>query len=798
MTGHENEFILYNTCMPLFLPKNHGVLGINARNLKYLRPFNPRKAVAFADDKLKTKAFLEARGIPVPKLYAKISSRDALRAFNFDSLPDSFALKPNFGYGGEGILVMHSRDRGGFKTASGKHLSYWELFEHCEDILDGMYSLNHRRDTAFFEQLIIADNCFHPLNPAGLPDIRIIVHNLVPVMAMMRLPTEESDGKANLHLGGVGLGIDMAKGITTFGVKKNQQIKALPNGVEAAGFKIPYWDDMLLISSRIQQITNIGFLGVDLTIDKDSGPLLLEVNARAGLAVQTANLAPLGKRLERIEGLKVGTPEKGVRMSQDLFGEKVESKKEKSSDEKQKPVLATKEYIEILGGKKPLTVPAVLRPDHDRTVFDPSLIKELKKLGALEEGEGGTFRAKFVLGGKKLQTIVHAHEISEGGGIRASIGKRDLSGFLVDPGKTSSEKIGVTVDLKRIDKQLADIDRKMQILKHIRPVNLAEERQKAERDSSYNPVFTYSDLSFDSSELRDRLRYLSADSSPLGLLLGKKRQELVHKIDLLEARGDNNTFTRASEILFGASTPSLAKDARSLLQTWKKVRTGEEERMVTAEEVQEVFQTVLSEYGLRDWNVRIKANAISDCSLGRKALLIRAGAEFTEERVRSLIAHEIETHVLTSVNGEKQPYELFERGCAGYLETQEGLAVYNQNLVLSEDNEKRFWPAVGTLAVHYGATHSFAKLRAYIRRLGFSDARALRTCFKVKRGMSDTSQSGAFTKEIVYFRGWKLVSDYLQSGGDLKELYKGKVNVRDIELIREVKELIDPVYLPKG
>jgi len=782
--------------MRFLLPKSHGILGINARNLKYLRPFNPSKAVAFADDKLKTKVFLETRGVPVPRLFAKIENRDQLRAFDFGKIPDSCALKPNFGYGGEGILILKKRERNGWRTASGRSVSYEEVFEHIENILDGMYSLNHRRDTAFFEELINPSDAFAPLNPAGLPDIRIIVFNLVPVMGMMRLPTEESEGKANVHLGGVGLGIDIAKGMTTFAVQRNRRITELPNGKAPAGFAIPHWEEMLLHSSRIQQITNIGFLGVDFTIDQEAGPVLLEVNARAGLMVQIANLAPLGKRLERVKGLKVGSPEKGVRIAQDLFGEKVISQAGARKGE-QKPVLATKEVIEILGGKKQVRVPAILRPDYDRTVFDPALIDELTELGAIEPDEEGTYRVKFSLAGKKLQTIVRSVPIDEDDPeVRVSIGKRDLSGFLVDPGKKSAGPVQTSVDLKRIDKQLADIDRKIQLLRHIRPENLDEERLKAERDVTYNPRFTYSALGFNPNELRDRLHYLEADESPLGLLLEKKRQEIFYKLDLLEARDDNELFTDLSQVLFGSPEPPLVKSARAELQSRQRSPV-ETQELLPAQEAQRRFEEVLQSYGLRDWSVKLKSSAVSDMALGKKTLLIRERARFSPERLNSLIAHEIETHVLTAENGSKQPYELFERGMAGYLVTQEGLAIYNQNKVLSAHNEKRYWPALNVLAVSYGMKHSFAELRRYIRRLGFDDARALRTCLKVKRGMSDTAKPGAFTKEVVYFLGLSVIEQYLRDGGEMRELYTGKVSVQDIALVREIKELIDPVYMPK-
>src|SRR3989344_6221136 len=294
--------------IPFF--SSRGVLGLNARNLLYIKPFNPRKAVAFADDKMKTKAFLAARGIPVAKVYAKIESRTQLQSFAFSQRPEECVLKPNFGFGGEGILILNGRKNGQFLIQGKTPISDKELREHIEDILDGKFSVNGRMDTAFFEKILVADPAFAPFRPTGLPDIRIVVFNLVPVMAMIRIPTAESGGKANVHLGGIGIGIDIAKGITTHATQYNGILKELPGGGSPSGIEIPRWEEMLLIASRIQQITHIGYLAVDLTLDAEQGPVLLEVNARAGLMLQVANLAPLRARLERVGGLKVTSPEK--------------------------------------------------------------------------------------------------------------------------------------------------------------------------------------------------------------------------------------------------------------------------------------------------------------------------------------------------------------------------------------------------------------------------------------------------------------------------------------------------------
>ena len=95
---------------------------MNARNLLYIRPFNSKRAIRMADSKLKTKHFLSARGIPVPKLYGVIRNRDELQKFDFNMLPQAFVIKPNLGYGGEGIIPIVGREGSDFITVSDEKL----------------------------------------------------------------------------------------------------------------------------------------------------------------------------------------------------------------------------------------------------------------------------------------------------------------------------------------------------------------------------------------------------------------------------------------------------------------------------------------------------------------------------------------------------------------------------------------------------------------------------------------------------------------------------------------------------
>jgi alpha-L-glutamate ligase-like protein len=146
------------------------------------------------------------------------------------------------------------------------------------------------------------DTTFVDHSYGGVPDIRVLVFIGYPVMAMVRLPTRHSRGKANLHQGAVGAGLDLATGRTTFGVLGNSAIDEHPDtGAPIAGLQIPHWDALLDLASRCYELTGLGYLGVDIVLDREHGPMLLELNARPGLNIQIANRCGLALRLRAVE-----------------------------------------------------------------------------------------------------------------------------------------------------------------------------------------------------------------------------------------------------------------------------------------------------------------------------------------------------------------------------------------------------------------------------------------------------------------------------------------------------------------
>jgi alpha-L-glutamate ligase-like protein len=185
-----------------------------------------------------------------------------------------------------------------YRKASGEAMTDEEMRYHVINILSGMYSLGGQPDKAMIEYRVKFDPVFEKIAYQGVPDVRIIVFMGVPVMAMVRLPTRMSDGKANLHQGAIGTGVDIATGKTLTAVWKNFIIDDHPDtGEPVVGIQIPGWDDLLRLASKSYELTGLGYQGIDVVLDKNLGPLILELNARPGLNIQIANNCGLENRI---------------------------------------------------------------------------------------------------------------------------------------------------------------------------------------------------------------------------------------------------------------------------------------------------------------------------------------------------------------------------------------------------------------------------------------------------------------------------------------------------------------------
>jgi alpha-L-glutamate ligase-like protein len=280
-----------------------GVLGINRRNTDYTLRENRRELYPIVDDKLRTKRVCAAAGIPTAKVLAAARTQGAVA----ELLPKlseqaDFVLKPAHGSMGNGILVVVERDGDRFRRPGGDWITDGEIVHHARSIVSGLYALGGQPDVAFAEERLIVHPELAEIASEGVPDLRFVVFRGIPVMAMTRLPTHRSRGRANLHQGAVGAGIDLASGRTNHAVIGVTPVSEHPNTLEPiVGRALPAFEKALEIAVRATDCTGLGYVGADIVVDARRGPVVLELNARPGLSIQIANRSGLLGRLRAVE-----------------------------------------------------------------------------------------------------------------------------------------------------------------------------------------------------------------------------------------------------------------------------------------------------------------------------------------------------------------------------------------------------------------------------------------------------------------------------------------------------------------
>lgn len=306
--------------------KAAGVLGLNERNANYIMALNPRRLYPRVDDKVLTKSLAIEAGMAVPELYTVATTQADVRQLP-KLLADrqSFVIKPANGSGGDGIVVIDGRRGDSYRQINGELMPESALLHHASNIVGGQFSLTGGPDEALVEYRVRFDSVFDKISYQGVPDIRIIVYRGYPAMAMVRLPTRQSGGKANLHQGAIGAGVDLSSGVTLAASSGNNRVSEHPDTLAPiAGNKVPHWDRILEIAALGYEVSGLGYLGVDLVIDATLGPLMLEMNARPGLNIQIANgqgLKPRFAVIDRLlaENASEQTPARRAQISIDLM-----------------------------------------------------------------------------------------------------------------------------------------------------------------------------------------------------------------------------------------------------------------------------------------------------------------------------------------------------------------------------------------------------------------------------------------------------------------------------------------------
>ncbi|KKQ77262.1 hypothetical protein A2715_00035 [Candidatus Woesebacteria bacterium RIFCSPHIGHO2_01_FULL_39_32] len=436
--------------------KYSDILGLNARAQVYSYPYNKSSGKSKATSKLATKRALKKSQVPVPEIYARFLKPVDVVGFDWSSLPDAFALKPNKGLGGEGIIVIKKRAlrevegrlvkaKDEWITTQKNKVSAEDLNLHVLDILEGAFSMGNVPDIAYIEEYVGRHKALRKFTYRGTPDIRVIVFNKVPVMAMLRLPTKESGGKANLHQGAIAVGIDIATGITTKAYWHGEYIHYKPETKRKLhGIKLPAWTKILETAVAAGEAAELGYYGADVVMHPEKGPMILELNYQPGLSIQLANGAGLRRRLERIKDVEVHDGEHGVRIAKVLFAERFADRVKAEEGVK---ILNTIEKVKVYSSRrKAIIVRARIDTGAVRSSIDKTLAEELglltddnilwRRRYAYRSASGRESRAvigvTFKIAGRKIKTSASVADRSRLT-TQVLVGRNDLEGFLINP-----------------------------------------------------------------------------------------------------------------------------------------------------------------------------------------------------------------------------------------------------------------------------------------------------------------------------------------------------------------------------
>jgi uncharacterized protein (TIGR02421 family) len=329
----------------------------------------------------------------------------------------------------------------------------------------------------------------------------------------------------------------------------------------------------------------------------------------------------------------------------------------------------------------------------------------------------------------------------------------------------------------------------------LRPINLLSEQKRFFQDENYNPVFEYLQLPKELEATIVKLRKLELPNNAEGQLLDQKKKEVLKKLEMIQNLGDSEKFTQLATKSYGIPNKTTINSAELLI---KEVANNLPSKTLSAEEGVQLLKQALEEYQIPNWNVEaieLVSSALVEHST--KTLYLDKDQKYSKDFIKRLTVHEIGTHILRRENGEQQKYKIFTLGLADYYPTEEGLAAYHELLSgLASRRDMRNY-ALRALAVNYALENSFSSTYKYLRSLGLGKKISFNLTLRVKRGLINTKEPGAFTKDHIYYTGFLKVKTFAENEGKLEDLYVGKIGVEHVEFLKQFEWLKKPKYYPK-
>lgn len=351
-------------------------------------------------------------------------------------------------------------------------------------------------------------------------------------------------------------------------------------------------------------------------------------------------------------------------------------------------------------------------------------------------------------------------------------------------------------ELLKLDKRLHALTKNFELLNFVNPINIHKEKKRFfKKDFNYNPEFRYRPLTLDPHEFKSKMYALKV-SDIEDIHIRQIYMDIINaygvKADMLTSLGTEK-FLYNSLSYFGEPSAKDIDNAYFLLYCEELPQFKNEVRL-EFEEVKERFEAEGKAYGF-DYKVECVANIPSEAMVinSKKTVLLRKGVRFYPHRLEAILNHEIGVHMVTTMNALNQPLKFLSSGLPRNTYTQEGLALMAEYLGggLSVTRMKELGLrviAVSYLTKGYDFKTTFQKLH---EKNYTDDDHLFNIVTRVYRG-------GGFTKDYLYLRGFRRISEMMAQGIDLSNLFLGKTSHQYRLVLNELVDrgmLNPPQYL---
>lgn len=348
---------------------------------------------------------------------------------------------------------------------------------------------------------------------------------------------------------------------------------------------------------------------------------------------------------------------------------------------------------------------------------------------------------------------------------------------------------------KEINDELREIISLIKVSKCITPLNDSFERKKFLKAYSkniiYNPQYKYAKMP--KSIMAAKARLLKIEGKTDCEMHFSLVRKLLLLIEFLENIKDDTTQVYTN----GKPDEKMVAIAKISIP---KTKTERQKKVISPKDAKKAFLEYLLGYGIRDWKVKIKKKMVakSNVESSKKTVFIK-DKKYSLREINNLLAHEIDVHVIRSVNGEKNKNVLFSLGTADYLRTEEGLAIMMEQLT-GNYNPLRFkFFAARIIAADLAITKSFYEVFDTLhKKYRLSKYNSYIITKRVKRGLLDTSNPGGYIKDHVYFEGFCMIKEFMHSGGDIRPLFAGKISLSEIDIAKDESLNTENIIIPKA